>query len=255
MYTEGFVNIHRKILEWEWYDDIPVYRLFLHLIFTANWTPGKWHGINILPGQIITSREKLAKETKLSEQQVRTALQKLETTEEITIKTTNRFTLITIVNYEFYQRDKGKATSKITNNQPTNNQQITNNQPQYNNNNKYNKDNKENNISVDDNLIQYYETYIGTLNSTTFTTIQSYIEDGMTEELIKQAIDVAVNAGVRKWNYIKKVLNNWYEANIKTIEDLKREESNYKNKNNKTYNQGFDQQAEIEKFLRETDDE
>lgn len=80
MYTEGFINLHRKILDWEWYDDINVFRVFTHLLLTVNWTPAKWHGIEILPGQRITSREILATETGLSVRQIRTALEKLKKT-------------------------------------------------------------------------------------------------------------------------------------------------------------------------------
>ena len=80
MYTEGYIKMHRKILEWEWYEDINVYRLFTHLIFTANWTEQKWQGITIERGQRIISLGHLAKETGLSIQQVRTALKKLEST-------------------------------------------------------------------------------------------------------------------------------------------------------------------------------
>lgn len=80
MYTEGFINLHRKILDWEWYDDNNVKIVFIHLLLTTNWTKAKWHGIEILPGQRITSREILATETGLSVRQVRTALEKLKKT-------------------------------------------------------------------------------------------------------------------------------------------------------------------------------
>ena len=80
MFTEGYINIHRKILNWEWYSDINVYRVFTHLLFIANWKNTKWHGIDVSAGQVITSREHLAKQTGLTEQQVRTALKKLQKT-------------------------------------------------------------------------------------------------------------------------------------------------------------------------------
>lgn len=80
MYTEGFINLHRKILDWEWYDDNNVKIVFIHLLLTTNWTKAKWHGIEILPGQKITSIGNLANETNLSTQQVRTVLNKLEKT-------------------------------------------------------------------------------------------------------------------------------------------------------------------------------
>lgn len=40
---EGYIKIHRKMLDWEWYDDIPTKTLFLHLLLTANWKDSKWH--------------------------------------------------------------------------------------------------------------------------------------------------------------------------------------------------------------------
>lgn len=80
MFTEGYINIHRKILNWEWYSDVNVYRVFTHLIYTANWTEQKWQGIKIERGQKVTSLEHLSNETNLSIQQVRTALKKLQKT-------------------------------------------------------------------------------------------------------------------------------------------------------------------------------
>ena len=80
MFTEGYINMHRKILNWEWYSDVNVYRVFTHLIYTANWTKQKWHGINIDRGQRVISIEHLADETNLSVQQVRTVLNKLRKT-------------------------------------------------------------------------------------------------------------------------------------------------------------------------------
>lgn len=76
--SEGYVKMHRKIVTWQWYTDIPVRVLFEHLVFTANWYDSKWRDITIRRGQRLTSREHLSLETGLSEQQIRTALQKLK---------------------------------------------------------------------------------------------------------------------------------------------------------------------------------
>lgn len=123
---DGWIKIHRRLLDWEWYDDNNVVRVFLHLLLTANYEPKKWHGQTIERGTLITGRIALAQETNLSEQQVRTALKKLESTGEITTKSTNQFTIITICNYERYQTTE---TAEQPTNQPANNQQITNEQP------------------------------------------------------------------------------------------------------------------------------
>lgn len=100
---EGWIKLHRKLLEWEWYNDNNTKILFLHLLLTANHKEKKWQGLTIKRGQKITSLAHLSQETNLTIQQTRTALSKLKSTNEITIKTTNKNTLITIEKYSDYQ--------------------------------------------------------------------------------------------------------------------------------------------------------
>lgn len=119
----GWIKVHRQILEWEWYSDNNCFRLFLHLLLKANHKEKRFKGIELKPGSIVTSRDLLARETGLSSQQIRTALNKLISTNEITSKTNSKGTVIQIVSYEKYQI----ATSEITNEQPTSNQQVTTN--------------------------------------------------------------------------------------------------------------------------------
>ncbi len=127
--NKGFVVLHRKITEWEWYSDTNTLRVFLHLLLTANHKPSKFRGFEVDRGQVIIGRKALAKNLHLSEQAVRTSLEHLKSTGEITCKSTNKFTLITLTNYGLYQDRKPKSTNKITsqstNNQPTINQQVT----------------------------------------------------------------------------------------------------------------------------------
>ena len=101
--NNGFIVLHRSILSWEWYDDVNTTRVFIHCLLKANHTPRKWHGHLIERGQFITSLAKLAKETRLSVRELRTALNHLKMTNEVTIKPTNRFSIITIVNWDKYQ--------------------------------------------------------------------------------------------------------------------------------------------------------
>jgi biotin operon repressor len=119
---EGWIKLHRKIKSWEWYNDANTFRLFVHILLGANSKPSKWKGISIGRGEILTGRKALADELKISEQAIRTSLQHLKTTGEIIISTTNKYSLITICNYEDYQLIQ-------TDNQPAINQQSTSNQP------------------------------------------------------------------------------------------------------------------------------
>jgi len=72
---------------------------------------------------VVTSRDILAIETGLSVQQIRTSLDKLKLTNEITSETSSKGTIIQLVNYQKYQI----ATSEATAEQPKNNQQVTTN--------------------------------------------------------------------------------------------------------------------------------
>lgn len=123
---EGWIKLHRKFLDWEFYDDINTKVLFLHLLLNANYEDKKWQGILIKRGQLVTSREHLAKQVGLSIQQVRTSLDKLENNQQITRKTTNKYTLITIEKYGLYQSYDDYITNKQPAKQPTNNHNIRN---------------------------------------------------------------------------------------------------------------------------------
>lgn len=125
----GFVKLHRKMVEWGWYSDCVTKDTFIHILMVARYEPGQFMGYELKAGQAVIGRKKMAAELGFSEQQIRTALKKLESTGEITLFSTNKFTIATVENWEFYQCDKKDSNQRITNNQPTNNQQITNEQP------------------------------------------------------------------------------------------------------------------------------
>lgn len=126
---EGWIKLHKRFLDWEWFDEDGMVKLFITLLLMANYEDKKWHGGVILRGQVITSRDKLAAKVRMSVRSLRTCLSRLEQTGEIEIKTTNKYTVITISNYDKYQvvEDDERPTSdqQPTNNRPTNDQQPT----------------------------------------------------------------------------------------------------------------------------------
>ena len=119
--------MHRDIIDWEWYQSPQVSRLYFHLMLKANFKDKRWLGQLVKRGQLITSNKNLASELRLSVQSIRTALSKLNETGYITVGTTNRFTIITVVNYDKFQSAKG-LVNKQKNNQTRNNQHSNNNQ-------------------------------------------------------------------------------------------------------------------------------
>ena len=128
MTSNGYIKLHRKLLDWGWYKDQNTMMVFLHLLLIANFAESEYMGVKIHPGQAVIGRKSLAKQLGMSEQNVRTALTHLKSTNEITIKVTNKFSVVTIVKWELYQVDDGKvtnkSTSKLTSDQPATNHTI-----------------------------------------------------------------------------------------------------------------------------------
>lgn len=122
----GYVKLWRRIKDWGWYKHSPTKDVFIHLLIECNHKPYMFLGHKIERGQVVVGRYKLALELGLSDRCVRTALNHLKSTNEVTIKTTNKFSIVSIANYESYQDETtSKTTSKTTNNRPTTDQQLT----------------------------------------------------------------------------------------------------------------------------------
>lgn len=99
----GFIKLHRKMKKWGWYKDPNTFRLFVHLLLSASYKEVDYRGHHIMPGQVVCGRKQLAEELGLGEQTIRTALNHLKSTNEVTIKSTNKFSIVTIVNWAKYQ--------------------------------------------------------------------------------------------------------------------------------------------------------
>ena len=119
--NEGYIKISRSMAKWEWYKDMNTKAVFLHLLIMANWKDGRYRGDVIPRGSLVTGRKKLAEELGISEQSVRTSLNQLKSTNEITIKSSLKYSVITINNYEKYQGINQVPNQQLTNNQPTTN--------------------------------------------------------------------------------------------------------------------------------------
>lgn len=124
---DGWFKTYYKLLEWEWYRDTNMVRLFLHFLLKANYEDKKWRGMTIKRGQFVTSLAMLHSETTISIQTLRTCIAKLLSTGEINKQLTGKFTIITICKYEDYQQVPD-SFQHATNRQLTDNQQATNRQ-------------------------------------------------------------------------------------------------------------------------------
>lgn len=120
-------------MEWGWWKDSHTLHIFLFLLINANFRENTFLGYKIFRGQCIIGRKTLSENTGMSERAVRTSLKHLKLTSEITIKTTNRFSIITICNYDKYnpsdftsdQQDNSSSDQQVTSKRPASDQQVT----------------------------------------------------------------------------------------------------------------------------------
>jgi len=127
--SEGFISLHRKLLEWGWFDDPNTLSVFIYCLLKANWKDKDFRGKTVKRGSFLTSLDDISKKTGVSTRSVRTALNRLKSTNELTITSSRQGTEIKVNNYDKYQQ----ATNETTNERQTSDKRATTT----------NKDNKE----------------------------------------------------------------------------------------------------------------
>lgn len=131
MEDNSWIKSYRKIVDWEWFKKPEMVQIFTYLLHSANYEDRNWNGIVIKCGQLVTSYEGIKSKTDNSIQTIRTCINRLKSTGEITCETTNKYTIITICNYEEYQQNEktsNKRSNKQDNKETTSQQQTTNKQ-------------------------------------------------------------------------------------------------------------------------------
>lgn len=100
---QGWVQLHRKLLEWEWFTSPKHLQVFIALLLKANHKENKWMGVEVKEGQLITGLLQLSEDTKLSRSTVNRILDDLVKSGDIFRHPTNKYSLITIIRWKDYQ--------------------------------------------------------------------------------------------------------------------------------------------------------
>lgn len=107
----GWVKLPRDFLDFEYYKDAQTKGIFIHLLLTAEYSPRRLHGVELDAGEALTTLKELSAKTGASTSQTRTALTRLQRAGKIAIRTTNKFSVITLINAGF-QDDNEPEISK-----------------------------------------------------------------------------------------------------------------------------------------------
>jgi len=114
----GWIKLHRKVTEWEWYKEPNTFRVFVHLLLKASFNKYTWRGQELEYGQIPVGIGKLAQQLGLTYGIVRGCLNRLEDTGEIRKETNNKGLVITILKFKEYQLQDEKKVVKTPRKNP-----------------------------------------------------------------------------------------------------------------------------------------
>ncbi|WP_281659104.1 DnaD domain protein [Halobacillus sp. Cin3] len=228
---QGWVKLHRQIMESRTFSTLNAKQqiIAIYLILNANHKDGFWYDVyngtevEVKRGQLITSRKKIAhewfkKDKDISEQVVRTTLDKLEKLNFLTKESTNRYTLITIDKYSNYQsednQDNQQNNQGLTKGQPRVNQGLTTNK------NVKNEKNVREELGDNNNPHTFYEQNFGILKPFVAENISDWCTE-MSDELVVASMKLAIKNNKSHFGYCEAILKDWESKGVRTIEDAR----------------------------------
>lgn len=260
----GWISLNRSIQEhWIYAEErtFSKYEAWLDLLFMVNHAPGKApignQIIDVDRGQRVTSIKKLAEHWSWSRSKVNSFLKMLQSDGMIDFKTTSKYTLVTIVKYDFYQSEKNRKDIKTTSIQHQYDINPTSIQHQSDTNN--NKNNKNNDLITNNNdnkgnalreIISFYENNgFGSISEYVVQDLSEWLEIGFDYDVIIKALQIGVDSNKRTMKYIRGIINNWKNRKLMTLSAVEAEEAAFKAKNSygnqKTSNyDGYERNAE-----------
>ena len=136
METNGWIKIHRKLLDWEWADDPYMLCFWIRLLLTVNEKDKKHHGNVIKRGQLLTSIHQISDTLGWSRNTVKRILKHLSDCKQIKVESNSQGTLITVINFGKYQDRGGSDSGSLSGStsgsidEPQDNISGSNNEPQ-----------------------------------------------------------------------------------------------------------------------------
>ncbi|EUW18767.1 primosome subunit DnaD [Staphylococcus aureus M0256] len=234
----GWISIDRSIQNHWLFKEKRTFSKFeawIYLLMEANHSKAKVpignQIVTVERGQRLTSILTLSDLFNWSRFKVKTFLDLLESDGMLEVKTTSKYTLITIVNYDFYQSEQGRNQHqndiKPTSKQHQSNINPTSKQHQTNTNNNDNKDNNEKNVNNEKKKTTafdfFQDTGFGFITSYNLDDLNYYLDsfENDSDEIVTASLKIAKDRNKVTWGYAKSILNTWLNANLKSIEQVR----------------------------------
>ncbi|MBO8660211.1 DnaD domain-containing protein [Staphylococcus aureus] len=234
----GWISIDRSIQNHWLFKEKRTFSKFeawIYLLMEANHSKAKVpignQIVTVERGQRLTSILTLSDLFNWSRFKVKTFLDLLESDGMLEVKTTSKYTLITIVDYDFYQSEQGRNQHqndiKPTSKQHQSNINPTSKQHQTNTNNNDNKDNNEKNVNNEKKKTTAFDFFqdngFGFITSYNLDDLNYYLDsfENDSDEIVTASLKIAKDRNKVTWGYAKSILNTWLNANLKSIEQVR----------------------------------
>lgn len=223
---QGWIKLHRKLLENPIFNDPHLLKLWIYCLLKATHKERKQivgkQIVELKPGQFVTGRFSLAKEYNrdakpkdvVSDRTLWRWMKFLEESEFLSIKSTTKYSVVTINNWDKYQDNDQQMSSKC----PSNVQQVSTNK---------NDKNVENISTTTPDPIAFFEQNLCPLSPYQMQLLIEWEQefDG-NKEIINEAIRIADNRNRRYFGFVEFLLKEWKNNNLKTIDQVRAYENN-----------------------------
>lgn len=228
----GYVKLYRKVMDSFVWTNPYMYKLWNLCLMKASHENRKFlfngKEIWLNSGEFVTGRDAITFEMNKGvkrEHQVNSGsvwrwLKRFEKEGMLNIKSTTKYSVVSINNWDDYQASEHQVNIKRT----TSEQQVHTNKNEKNDKNEKNINNNNKGASI---RSIWENNGFGLMSSKTTTDFDYWISDfekiGASqkdaEQLIIKAIEIAIDANARNYNYINAILIDWERRGFKSVEE------------------------------------
>ncbi|EWU65214.1 primosome subunit DnaD [Staphylococcus aureus W48969] len=234
----GWISIDRSIQNHWLFKEKRTFSKFeawIYLLMEANHSKAKVpignQIVTVERGQRLTSILTLSDLFNWSRFKVKTFLDLLESDGMLEVKTTSKYTLITIVNYDFYQSEQGRNQHqndiKPTSKQHQSNIKSTTNQQQINTNKNVKNGDNVKNVNNEKKKVTAFDFFqdngFGFITPYNLDDLNYYLDsfENDSDQIVTASLKIAKDRNKVTWGYAKSILNTWLNANLKSIEQVR----------------------------------
>ena len=260
---KGWIKIHRKLKHNPIWQDPHYLKLWMHCLMEATHKEREQFVgsdiVKLTPGQFVTGRISLAEnlnngmqpKKRQSESTWWRQLRKLEEWQILNIKSNNKYSVVTITNWESYQEINKERTEERTTDEQQMNSRWTADEQQMNTNknvkNLRTKELKESTTTVENDAIVFYQNNIGLIRPIISEEILDWIND-LGDELVIESLKRAIASNKANWGYAKAILRSWHQKGIKTIEQADAESVEFQNQQQSRFGKNTEPEIQPEWF-------